>query len=97
MKIDGRRVVVDYERGRTQKNWLPRRLGGGKGNTRRTRESKAILLARELEMEAARMASPIRDRERERSYREGSSDRHSRKRSRERDERSRDFDDRRDK
>lgn len=27
MKIDGRRVVVDYERGRTQKSWLPRRLG----------------------------------------------------------------------
>lgn len=26
-KIDGRRVVVDYERGRTQKTWLPRRLG----------------------------------------------------------------------
>lgn len=82
MKIDGRRVVVDYERGRTQKNWLPRRLGGGKGNTRRTRESKATILAREMEMEAARMAaSPIRDRS---SYREGSSDRNSRKRSHER-------------
>ncbi|KAI6181579.1 U1 small nuclear ribonucleoprotein 70 kDa [Aphelenchoides besseyi] len=39
MKIDGRRVLVDYERGRTQKSWLPRRLGGGKGNTRRTKES----------------------------------------------------------
>lgn len=80
MKIDGRRVVVDYERGRTQKNWLPRRLGGGKGHTRRTRESKAVLLARELEAEAARMASPIR----ERSHRESSADRHSRKRSRDR-------------
>ncbi len=45
MKIDGRRVVVDYERGRTQKKWLPRRLGGGKGDTRRPRLSKAELLA----------------------------------------------------
>ena len=30
-KIDGRRVVVDVERGRTIKGWKPRRLGGGKG------------------------------------------------------------------
>ncbi|KAK0418766.1 hypothetical protein QR680_013763 [Steinernema hermaphroditum] len=49
IKIDGRRVVVDYERGRTQKNWLPRRLGGGKGDTRRTRESRAVIEAREVE------------------------------------------------
>uniref|UniRef100_A0A915LF35 U1 small nuclear ribonucleoprotein 70 kDa n=1 Tax=Meloidogyne javanica TaxID=6303 RepID=A0A915LF35_MELJA len=48
-KIDGRRVVVDYERGRTKKSWLPRRLGGGKGETRRTRESKAALAAKEWE------------------------------------------------
>lgn len=30
-RIDGRRVLVDVERGRTQKGWLPRRLGGGLG------------------------------------------------------------------
>ncbi|CAK5086071.1 unnamed protein product [Meloidogyne enterolobii] len=48
-KIDGRRVVVDYERGRTKKGWLPRRLGGGKGETRRKRESKAALAAKEWE------------------------------------------------
>lgn len=35
MKIDGCRVVVDYERGRTVRDWLPRRLGGGKGGLRR--------------------------------------------------------------
>lgn len=34
MKIDGRRVVVDIERGRTQKGWKPRRFGGGLGNSR---------------------------------------------------------------
>merc|ERR1712165_228474 len=34
-KIDGRRVLVDVERARTTKGWLPRRLGGGLGGTRR--------------------------------------------------------------
>ncbi|XP_043091564.1 U1 small nuclear ribonucleoprotein 70 kDa [Puntigrus tetrazona] len=34
-KIDGRRVLVDVERGRTVKGWRPRRLGGGLGGTRR--------------------------------------------------------------
>ncbi|OMJ79130.1 hypothetical protein SteCoe_20921 [Stentor coeruleus] len=33
-KIDGRKILVDYERGRTTKGWKPRRLGGGKGITR---------------------------------------------------------------
>lgn len=34
-KVDGRRLLVDVERGRTVKGWLPRRLGGGLGNTRK--------------------------------------------------------------
>ncbi|CAK9293465.1 unnamed protein product, partial [Gordionus sp. m RMFG-2023] len=34
-KIDGRRVIVDVERGRTIKGWLPRRFGGGLGNSRK--------------------------------------------------------------
>lgn len=29
IKVDGTRIVVDVERGRTVKEWLPRRLGGG--------------------------------------------------------------------
>lgn len=33
-KVDGRRVLVDVERGRTVPNWRPRRLGGGLGSTR---------------------------------------------------------------
>jgi hypothetical protein len=33
-KIDGRRVLVDVERGRTVKNWRPRKYGGGLGGTR---------------------------------------------------------------
>ncbi|KAF5828186.1 hypothetical protein DUNSADRAFT_18077 [Dunaliella salina] len=30
-KIEGRRVLVDVERGRTVETWKPRRLGGGLG------------------------------------------------------------------
>lgn len=37
-KIDGRRILVDFERGRTSKDWKPRRLGGGKGDTRTSRQ-----------------------------------------------------------
>ncbi|KAG1362205.1 U1 small nuclear ribonucleoprotein 70 kDa [Cocos nucifera] len=33
-KVDGKRVLVDVERGRTVPNWRPRRLGGGLGSTR---------------------------------------------------------------
>ncbi|KAJ2159776.1 hypothetical protein GGF46_002771 [Coemansia sp. RSA 552] len=34
MRILGRRIVVDVERGRTVKGWAPRRFGGGLGGTR---------------------------------------------------------------
>jgi len=34
---------VDYERGRTRTDWLPRRLGGGKGDTRRDREQEKMI------------------------------------------------------
>jgi U1 small nuclear ribonucleoprotein len=33
-KIDGHRVITDVERGRTVRNWRPRRLGGGIGDSR---------------------------------------------------------------
>ncbi len=39
-KIDGMRVLVDRELGRTKENWLPRRLGGGKGEKRRNRDEE---------------------------------------------------------
>ena len=35
-KIEGRRCLVDVERGRTVPQWRPRRLGGGKGGETRT-------------------------------------------------------------
>eukprot|EP01147_Barroeca_monosierra_P011053 gene11052-3122_t len=34
VKIHSRRIVVDFERGRTVDGWYPRRLGGGLGGTR---------------------------------------------------------------
>ena len=37
-KIDGRRVLVDCERARVVKSWKPRRLGGGKGETRKGKD-----------------------------------------------------------
>ena len=36
-KIDGKRVLVDVERGRTVKDWKPRRLGHGLGSSRKDR------------------------------------------------------------
>ncbi|EEB09785.1 U1 snRNP-associated protein Usp101 [Schizosaccharomyces japonicus yFS275] len=38
--INGRKVVVDVERGRTVKDWYPRRLGGGLGGRHYTAEPK---------------------------------------------------------
>ncbi|KAG2221755.1 hypothetical protein INT45_003395 [Circinella minor] len=35
IKMLGRRIAVDVERGRTVKGWRPRRLGGGLGNVRK--------------------------------------------------------------
>lgn len=46
IKVDGRYVVVDVERGRTVPGWFPRRLGGGKGPGRvsmRPRQKKRKL------------------------------------------------------
>jgi len=34
IKIEGREIVVDVERGHTVPTWIPRRLGGGLGGTR---------------------------------------------------------------
>merc|ERR1712232_98162 len=52
-KIDGRRVMVDVERGRTVEGWLPRRLGGGRGPGRQGKPSKKKLKQQKAE-EAAR-------------------------------------------
>lgn len=44
-KIDGRRVMVDVERGRTVEGWVPRRLGGGRGPGRLGKPKKKKKLA----------------------------------------------------
>ncbi|ELW47148.1 U1 small nuclear ribonucleoprotein 70 kDa isoform X1 [Tupaia chinensis] len=98
-KIDGRRVLVDVERGRTVKGWRPRRLGGGLGGTRRggadvnIRHSGRDDTSRYDERPGP---SPLphrdRDRDRERERRERSRDRdkeRERRRSRSRDRRRR--------
>lgn len=46
-RIDGRKVIVDCERGRTIKGWKPRRLGGGKGNTRDAKLPQSFIIAKE--------------------------------------------------
>lgn len=52
-KIDGRRILVDRELGRTKRGWFPRRLGGGKGNSRRDAVHENLVkdLTRDLEAE----------------------------------------------
>merc|ERR1711976_331680 len=40
LKIDGRKVLVDVERGRSVQGWRPRRFGGGLGDTRKEKEKK---------------------------------------------------------
>lgn len=42
-RVDSRRVTVDYERGRTKKDWLPKRLGGGIGSSRRNRDEEKFI------------------------------------------------------
>lgn len=42
-KIEGNRVIVDRELGRTRSDWLPRRLGGGKGDSRRDRNDEDVI------------------------------------------------------
>lgn len=52
-KIDGKRILVDRELGRTKRGWYPRRLGGGKGNSRRDAANETLVrdITRELEAE----------------------------------------------
>ncbi|XP_041984299.1 U1 small nuclear ribonucleoprotein 70 kDa [Aricia agestis] len=69
-KIDGKRVLVDVERARTVKGWLPRRLGGGLGGTRRGGADVNIKHSgredNERERERYRLEQRDRDRDRER-------------------------------
>lgn len=86
-RIDGRRVIVDFEKGRTIIQWRPRRLGGGDGTLRLTRQE---VLARERARNIANERKEARRRERDEDKKEHREERHrdhSRSRSRERKER----------
>ena len=48
-RLDERTLIVDVERGRTVRKWLPARLGGGLGKTRITRPKKEKGARREEE------------------------------------------------
>jgi len=90
-KIDGRRVLVDVERSRTVKGWLPRRLGGGLGGTRRG--GPDVNVRHSGREEHSRRRSRSRSRERKRRSRSRDRDRdRSRERKRKRRSRSRDRD-----
>jgi hypothetical protein len=56
-RIEGRKVIIDRELGRTGKNWLPRRLGGGKGDSRRDRKDEDLLKKIKLELDAEERAA----------------------------------------
>ncbi|XP_055377501.1 U1 small nuclear ribonucleoprotein 70 kDa [Condylostylus longicornis] len=82
-KIDGKRVLVDVERARTVKGWLPRRLGGGLGGTRRGGADVNIKHSGREDNERERERYRL-ERERE-DRRERDRDRFERRRSRSRD------------
>ncbi|XP_040176074.1 U1 small nuclear ribonucleoprotein 70 kDa [Anopheles arabiensis] len=93
-KIDGKRVLVDVERARTVKGWLPRRLGGGLGGTRRGGPDVNIKHSgredNERERERYRLEREREDRDRrERDRPENNRFERRRSRSRDRDRRHR--------
>ena len=54
-------MIVDREFGRTKKGWYPRRLGGGKGEARRSRsdEGKIRAIQREIDLEDDKKARDL--------------------------------------
>lgn len=98
-KIDGKRVLVDVERARTVKGWLPRRLGGGLGGTRRGGPDVNIKHSgredNERERERYRMEREREDNDRRARFEPRFDRRRSRSRDRDRRRRSRSKDRRR--
>jgi len=65
-RIEGRRIVLDVERGRTDPQWLPRRLGGGRGPQREGKRKDSVQQVSQL----GRQNPPVGFRDRERIPRE---------------------------
>eukprot|EP00887_Chlorella_sp_A99_P002503 scaffold6.g2503.t1 len=88
-KIEGRRCLVDVERGRTVPNWRPRRLGGGKGGeAREGRPPKDV--RRQFELRLIQRWQEEKSRERSKEREEGEVGGSSRRESRRDDDRSHD-------
>ena len=68
----GKRIRVDVERGRTVENWLPRRLGGGKGTSRmpkNNRQKKTKTYKDKRGRRSSKYSRAMRERERARKER----------------------------
>jgi len=86
-KIDGRRVMVDVERGRTVEGWLPRRLGGGRGPGRvgkPSKKKKKMAIAEKERERHEREKESGRDKEKEKEKDKGQKRDRSKSRDRER-------------
>lgn len=84
-KIDGKRVLVDVERARTVKGWLPRRLGGGLGGTRRGGPDVNIKHSGREDNERERERYRLEREREDRDRRERDTGRYDRRRSRSRE------------
>ncbi|KAG7672424.1 putative U1 small nuclear ribonucleoprotein 70 kDa [Nannochloris sp. 'desiccata'] len=108
MRIEGKRVLVDVERGRSVPGWLPRRLGGGRGGEARAarlpkdpvkRRIKGIVnqlagVEEERRGAGSALAPMDEDKDKEREKDGGSGRYRERERERERDSSRRGRDDR---
>ena len=56
-RVDGRRIIVDRELGRTKASWYPRRLGGGKGEARRDRRDEELIKAIKKQIDSEKEAN----------------------------------------
>nr|XP_002131795.1 U1 small nuclear ribonucleoprotein 70 kDa-like [Ciona intestinalis] len=95
-KIDGRRVLVDVERGRTVKGWRPRRFGGGLGSTRAGPDDSNRRSEREKERDSGRSHDDDKVRKSEDRPRERDREREKRRKSGDRERSDRDKDRNRD-
>lgn len=62
-KVDGRRILVDREMGRTSERWFPRRLGGGKGGE--SRRSEADYIVKEVQRELRHEQEVLEDKKKD--------------------------------
>jgi len=85
-KVDSRRLLVDVERGRTVRNWRPRRFGGGLGESRKTKPKKG---EEKLVLEEVRMREEEKRKEEERRREDERRKELDREREREAERRSR--------